>query len=158
MKLSQLALSLTSDEITQAVRNAAARAAEANAQLPPEIAELSVRIEGGKLVVATKKKKKLGFMPIPISATIGLRPSADANGIAITLEKLSAGPIGSQAVVGQVLGEIGRALTGKPGCSVNGNDIVLTKEALAAKAPWLSVPGKVNRFDIVGDTLEISIG
>ncbi|MDD6029682.1 MAG: hypothetical protein PUE68_02570 [Kiritimatiellae bacterium] len=156
MKLSQLALSLTSDEITQAVRNAAARAAEANAQLPPEIAELSVRIEGGKLVVATKKK--LGFMPIPISATIGLRPSADANGIAITLEKLSAGPIGSQAVVGQVLGEIGRALTGKPGCSVNGNDIVLTKEALAAKAPWLSVPGKVNRFDIVGDTLEISIG
>ena len=156
MKLSQLALSLTSDEITQAVRNAAARAAEANAQLPPEIAELSVRIEGGKLVVATKKK--LGFMPIPISATIGLRPSADANGIAITLEKLSAGPIGSQAVVGQVLGEIGRALTGKPGCSVNGNDIVLTKEALAAKAPWLSVPGKVNRFDIVGDTLAISIG
>ena len=156
MKLSQLALSLTSDEITQAVRNAAARAAEANAQLPPEIAELSVRIAGGKLVVATKKK--LGFMPIPISATIGLRPSADANGIAITLEKLSAGPIGSQAVVGQVLGEIGRALTGKPGCSVNGNDIVLTKEALAAKAPWLSVPGKVNRFDIVGDTLEISIG
>ena len=156
MKLSQLALSLTSDEITQAVRNAAARAAEAKAQLPPEIAELSVRIEGGKLVVATKKK--LGFMPIPISATIGLRPSADANGIAITLEKLSAGPIGSQAVVGQVLGEIGRALTGKPGCSVNGNDIVLTKEALAAKAPWLSVPGKVNRFDIVGDTLEISIG
>ena len=156
MKLSQLALSLTSDEITQAVRNAAARAAEANAQLPPEIAELSVRIEGGKLVVATKKK--LGFMPIPISATIGLRPSADANGIAITLEKLSAGPIGSLAVVGQVLGEIGRALTGKPGCSVNGNDIVLTKEALAAKAPWLSVPGKVNRFDIVGDTLEISIG
>lgn len=156
MKLSQLALSLTSDEITQAVRNAAARAAEANAQLPPEIAELSVRIEGGKLVVATKKK--LGFMPIPISATIGLRPSADANGIAITLEKLSAGPIGSQAVVGQVLGEIGRALTGKPGCSVNGNDIVLTKDALAAKAPWLSVPGKVNRFDIVGDTLEISIG
>ena len=156
MKLSQLALSLTSDEITQAVRNAAARAAEANAQLPPEIAELSVRIEGGKLVVATKKK--LGFMPIPISATIGLRPSADANGIAITLEKLSAGPIGSQAVVGQVLGEIGRALTGKPGCSVNGNDIVLTKEALAAKAPWLSVPGKVNRFDIGGDTLEISIG
>ena len=156
MKLSQLALSLTSDEITQAVRNAAARAAEANAQLPPEIAELRVRIEGGKLVVATKKK--LGFMPIPISATIGLRPSADANGIAITLEKLSAGPIGSQAVVGQVLGEIGRALTGKPGCSVNGNDIVLTKEALAAKAPWLSVPGKVNRFDIVGDTLEISIG
>ena len=156
MKLSQLALSLTSDEITHAVRNAAARAAEANAQLPPEIAELSVRIEGGKLVVATKKK--LGFMPIPISATIGLRPSADANGIAITLEKLSAGPIGSQAVVGQVLGEIGRALTGKPGCSVNGNDIVLTKEALAAKAPWLSVPGKVNRFDIVGDTLEISIG
>lgn len=156
MKLSLLVLSLTSDEITQAVRNAAARAAEANAQLPPEIAELSVRIEGGKLVVATKKK--LGFMPIPISATIGLRPSADANGIAITLEKLSAGPIGSQAVVGQVLGEIGRALTGKPGCSVNGNDIVLTKEALAAKAPWLSVPGKVNRFDIVGDTLEISIG
>ena len=156
MKLSQLALSLTSDEITQAVRNAAARAAEANAQLPPEIAELSVRIEGGKLVVATKKK--LGFMPIPISATIGLRPSADANGIAITLEKLSAGPIGSQAVVGQVLGEIGRALTGKPGCSVNGNDIVLTKEALAAKAPWLAVPGKVNRFGIVGDTLEISIG
>ena len=156
MKPSQIALSLTSDEITQAVRNAAARAAEANAQLPPEIAELSVRIEGGKLVVATKKK--LGFMPIPISATIGLRPSADANGIAITLEKLSAGPIGSQAVVGQVLGEIGRALTGKPGCSVNGNDIVLTKEALAAKAPWLSVPGKVNRFDIVGDTLEISIG
>ena len=156
MKLSQLALSLTSDEITQAVRNAAARAAEANAQLPPEIAELSVRIEGGKLVVATKKK--LGFMPIPISATIGLRPSADANGIAITLEKLSAGPIGSQAVVGQVLGEIGRALTGKPGCSVNGNDIVLTKEALAAKAPWLSVPGKVNRFGIVDDTLEIAIG
>ena len=156
MKLSQLSLSLTSDEITQAVKNAVARATAANAQLPPEVADLGVRIEGGKLVIATKKK--MGFIPIPISATIGLRPSSAADGIVITLEKLSAGPIGSQAVVAQVLGEVGRVLTGKPGCSVVGNDIVLTKEALAAKAPWLSVPGKVNRFDIAGDTLEISIG
>ena len=156
MKLSQLSLSLTSDEITQAVRNAVARAAAANTQMPPEIADLNVRIEGGKLVIATKKK--LGFMPIPISATIGLRPSANADGIVVTLEKLSAGPIGSQAVVGQVLAEIGRALTGTPGCSVVGNDIVVTKEALAAKAPWLSVPGRVNRFGIAGDTLEIAIG
>lgn len=156
MKLSQLSLSLTSDEITQAVKNAVARATAANAQLPPELADLNVRIEAGKLVIATKKK--MGFIPIPISATIGLRPSANADGIVITLEKLSAGPIGSQAVVAQVLGEVGRALTGQPGCSVSGSDIILTKEALAAKAPWLSVTGKVNRFDIAGDTLEISIG
>ena len=156
MQLKQLSLSLTSDEITQAVKTSVSRAAAANAQLPPEIADLSIRIEDGKLVIATKKK--LGFMPIPISATIGLRPSADANGSVITLEKLSAGPIGSQAVAAQVLGEVGRALTGKPGCSVSGNDIILTKEALAARAPWLSVPGKVNRFDIEANTLEISIG
>ena len=156
MKLSQLTLSLPADEIAQAVRNAVTRAAAANTQLPPEIADLNVRIEGDKLVIATKKK--LGFMPIPISATIGLRPSANADGIVITLEKLSAGPIGSQAVVAQVLGEIGRALTGRPGCSVSGSDIILTKEALAAKAPWLSVPGKINRFGIEANALEISIG
>jgi len=156
MRLNQLSLSLTSDEITRAVKTAATRAAAADARLPPEIADLGIRIADGKLVISTKKK--VGFMPIPVSATLGLRPSADANGIAITLEKLSAGPIGSQAVVAQVLGEIGRALTGKPGCAVCGNDIILTKEALAAKAPWLSIPGRINRFDIVADTLEISIG
>ena len=156
MKLSQLSLSLSSDEITQAVKNAVARAAAANAQMPPEIADLNVRIEGGRLVIATKKK--LGFMPVTISAQVGLRPAANADGVVITLAKLSAGFVGSEAIAAQVMSQIGRSLTGLPGCFVSGNDIMLTKEALAAKVPWLSVPGSVRRFDIEGDTLEISIG
>jgi len=156
MKLKQLSLSFTSDEISQAIRTAVTRAAAANAQVPPELADLGVEIKNGHLVISTKKK--IGFMPVTISAQVGLRPAADANGLVVTLAKLSAGFVGSEAIAAQVLGQIGRALTGVPGCTVSGNDITLTKEALAAKVPWLSVPGKVNRFDIEGDTLEVSIG
>jgi len=156
MKLNQLSLSFTSDEISQAIRTAVSRASAANAQVPPELADLDIRIKDGHLVLSTKKK--LGFMPVTIAAEIALRPSSDANGIVVTLAKVSAGFIGSEAVAAQVLGQVGRALTGLPGCSVSGNDITLTKEALAAKVPWLSVPGKVNRFDIDGDVLEVSVG
>jgi len=156
MKLNQLSLSFSSDEITQAVKTAVARASAANAQIPPELADLTLEIKDGHLVLSTKKK--IGFMPMTISATVALRPSADANGIVVTLAKLSAGFVGSEAIAAQVLSQVGRALTGVPGCSVSGNDITLTKEVLAAKVPWLSVPGKVNRFGIEGDTLEIGIG
>jgi len=156
MKLNQLSLSFASDEISQAVKTAAARAAAANQQLPPEIADLGIEIKEGHLLVSTKKK--IGFMPVTVSAQIALRPAADGDGIVVTLAKLSAGFIGSEAIAAQVLSQVGRALTGVPGCTVSGNDITLTKAALAAKAPWLSVPGKVNRFDIEGDTLEIAIG
>jgi len=156
MKLNQLSLSFTSDEITRAVKTAASRAAAANAQLPPELADLNIEIKDGHLVISTKKK--IGFMPVTISAEIALKPSADGNGIVVTLSKISAGFIGSEAIAAQLLSQVGRSLTGVPGCSVFGNDITLTKEALAAKVPWLSVPGKVNRFDIAGDQLEIAIG
>jgi len=156
MKLNQLSLSFTSDEISQAIRTAASRASASNAQIPPELADLDIRIKGGRLVLSTKKK--IGFMPVTISAEVALRPSANADGIVVTLAKISAGFIGSEAIAAQVLGQVGRSLTGVPGCSVSGNDITLTKETLAAKVPWLSVPGKVNRFDIDGDTLEVSIG
>jgi len=156
MKLNQLSLSFSSDEISKAIRSAVARASAANAQVPPELADLDIQIKGGQLVLSTKKK--LGFMPVTISAAITLRPAADANGIVITLAKISAGFIGSEAIAAQVLGQIGRSLTGLPGCSVSGNDVTLTKEALAAKAPWLAVPGQVRRFGIEGDMLEIAIG
>jgi len=156
MKINQLSLSFSSDEITRAVRTAASRASQANAQLPPEIADLAIEIKDGRLVISTKKK--IGFMPVTLSASIALGPSADANGIVVTLDKISAGFVGSQAIAAQLMSQIGRSLTGLPGCSVSGNDITLTKEALAAKVPWLSVPGRVNRFGIEGDTLEIAIG
>jgi len=156
MKLNQLSLSFSSDEITQAVKTAVARASAANAQVPAELADLAIEIKNGHLVISTKKK--LGFMPVTISATVGLRPAANADGIVVTLSKISAGFVGSEAIAAQVLSQIGRSLTGVPGCSVSGNDITITKEALAAKVPWLSVPGKVNRFGIEGDTLEIAIG
>jgi len=156
MKLNQLSLSFTSDEITRAVNTAFGHAAAANAQLPPELADLKIEFKKGRLVVSTKKK--LGFMPVTISAEIALRPSADANGIVVTLAKISAGFVGSEAIAAQVLSQVGQALTGVPGCSVSGNDITVTKEALATKAPWLSVPGRVNRFDIDGNSLEIAIG
>jgi len=156
MRLNQLSLSFISDEISKAIKTAVARASAANAQIPSELADLDIVIKNGHLVVSTKKK--LGPLPVTIAATIGLRPSADANGIVITLAKISAGFIGSEAIAAQVLGQIGRTLTGLPGCSVSGNDITLTKEALATRAPWLAVAGRVNRFGIDGDTLEISIG
>jgi len=156
MKLNQLSLSFTSAEITQAVKTAAERAIAANAQVPPELADLNIEIKSGHLVISTKKK--LGFMPVTISASIGLKPASDANGIVLTLAKISAGFVGSEAIAAQIMSQIGRTLTGVPGCSVSGNNITLTKEALAAKVPWLSVPGKVNRLDINGDTLEIAIG
>jgi len=156
MKINQLSLSFTSDEISRAVKTAAERARAANAQVPPELADLNVEIKKGHLVISTKKK--IGFMPVTMSAEIALRPSADANGIVVTLAKISAGFVGSEAIAAQVLSQIGRSLTGVPGCTVSGNDITLTKETLAAKMPWLAVPGKVNRFDIAGDCLEIAIG
>jgi len=156
MRLNQLSLSFTSDEISQAIKTAVARAGAANAQIPPELADLDIRIKDEHLVVSTKKK--VGFMPVTISASIALRPSANADGIVVTLSKISAGFIGSEAIAAQVLGQIGRTLDGMPGCSVSGNDITLTKEALAARAPWLAVPGKVNRFGIAGNVLEIDIG
>ena len=156
MKLNQLSLSLSSDEISQAIKTAVARANAANQPLPPELADLDIVIKDGHLVISTKKK--LGFMPVTISAQVGLRPAANADGVVITLAKLSAGFVGSEAIAAQVMSQIGRSLTGLPGCFVSGNDIMLTKEALAAKVPWLSVPGSVRRFDIEGDTLEISIG
>jgi len=156
MKLNQLSLSFTSDEISQAIRTGVARAAAANQQLPPELADLAISIKDGHLLVSTKKK--IGFMPVTISATIGLRPAVNGDGVVVTLAKISAGFIGSEAIAAQVLSQIGQSLTGLPGCTVSGNDVTLTKEALAVKAPWLSVPGKINRFGIDGDTLEIGIG
>jgi len=156
VKLDQLSLSFTSAEVTRALKTAVERARTSNAQLPPELADLALEIKDGHLVVSTKKK--LGFMPVTVSAQIALRPEATGDGIVITLAKLSAGFIGSETVAAQVLGELGRHLTGVPGCTVSGNDITLTKVALAAKCPWLSVPGRVNRFGIRGDTLEIAIG
>jgi len=156
MKLNQLSLSFTSDEITQALKTAVARARASNAQVPPELADLALEIKNGQLVISTKKK--MGFMPVTISATVSLRPSAAADGIVVTLAKISAGFVGSEAIAAQVLSQVGRSLTGVPGCFVSGNDITFTKEALAARAPWLSIPGKINRFGIDGDTLEICIG
>jgi len=156
VKLNRLSLSFSSDEITQAVQTAVSRARATNAQIPPELADLALEIKDGHLVISTKKK--LGFMPVTLSATVSLRPAAAADGIVVTLAKISAGFVGSEAIAAQVLSQVGRALTGVPGCSVSGNDITLTKDALAARVPWLSVPGPVNRFGIEGDTLEIDIG
>jgi len=156
MKLNQLSISFTSDEIAQAVKTAVVRASAANAQVPPELADLSLEIKDGHLVISTKKK--IGFMPVTISAMVSLRPAADSDGIVVTLAKLSAGFVGSEAIAAQVLSQVGRVLTGVPGCSVSGNDITLTKEILASKVPWLSIPGKINRFGITGDTLDICIG
>lgn len=156
MKLNQLSLSFSSDEISRAVKTAASRAAGVNAQVPSELADLNIEIRGGHLVVSTKKK--VGFMPVTISAEIAIKPLTDGNGIIVTLARISAGFIGSEAIAAQVLSQVGRSLTGVPGCSVSGNDITLTKDALAAKAPWISIPGKINRFDVVDDRLEISIG
>jgi len=156
MKLDRLSLSFTSAEISTAIKTAVTRASAAQAQLPPELADLAVEMKKGELIVSTKKK--LGFMPATLSATITLKPTDDEEGIVVTLSKLSAGFVGSQAIAAQVLSEVGRALTGVPGCRVSGNDIILTKEALAAKVPWLSVPGKISRCGITDDTLEIAIG
>ena len=156
MKLNQLSLSFDSDEIARALKTAVERARATNAQVPPELADLGIEIKNGQLLISTKKK--FGFMPVTISAAIELRPSAHLDGIVIRVAKISAGFVGSEAIAAQMLSQLGRALTGVPGCTVDGNDITLTKEALAAKAPWLAVPGKVNRFGIVGDTLEIAIG
>lgn len=156
MKLNQLSLSFTSDEIAQALKTGIERASAANAQVPPELADLGIEIKNGQLVISTKKK--IGFVPVTISAALELRPSANLDGIVIRLAKISAGFVGSEAIAAQVLSQIGRSLTGLPGCTVDGNNIILTKEALAARVPWLSVPGKVNRFGIDGDTLEIAIG
>ena len=156
MKLNQLSLSFDSGEIARALKTAVERARATNAQVPPELADLGIEIKNGQLLISTKKK--FGFMPVTISAAIELRPSANLDGIVIRVAKISAGFVGSEAMAAQMLSQLGRALTGVPGCTVDGNDITLTKEALAAKAPWLAVPGKVNRFDIVGDTLEIAIG
>lgn len=155
MKLNQLSLSFTASEISQAIKTGIERARASNAQIPPELSDLAVEFKNNRLIVSTKKK--LGFMPVTMSATIGLRPTANLDGIVVSLDKLSAGFIGSEAIAAQVLSQVGQSLTGVPGCSVSGNNITLTKEALAAKAPWLSVPGKINRFDIDGQTLEISI-
>jgi len=156
MKLNQLSLSFTSDEISRAIKTAVSRAVSANAQIPPELSDLDISIKNEHLVVSIKKK--IGFMPVTISAALGLRPAANLDGIVITLKKISAGPIGSQAIAGQIMSEVGRTLTGVPGCVVSGNDITVTKEVLAAKVSWLSIPGKVNVFGIKGNTLEIAIG
>jgi len=156
MKLNQLSLSFDSSEIAKALKTGIERARTSNAQIPPELADLGIEIKNGQLLISTKKK--LGFMPVTISAAIELRPSANLDGIVIRLAKISAGFVGSEAMAAQMLSEIGRSLTGVPGCTVSGNDITLTKESLAAKVPWLSVPGKINRFGIEGDTLEIAIG
>lgn len=156
MKLNQLSISFSGDEITKAVQTAAARASTAAAQVPPELSTLAVAVKKDCLVISAKKK--IGFLPVTISAEIRLRPTFNGDGIVITVSKISAGFIGSEAVAAQLLSQVGRSLTGIPGCSVNGNDITLTKEALAAKVPWLDVPGTVNRFGISGDTLEIAIG
>jgi len=156
MKLNQLSLSFTSDEISRAIKTAVSRAGSANAQIPPELSDLDICIKNGDLVVSIKKK--IGFMPVTISAALGLRPTANLDGIVVTLKKISAGPIGSQAIASQIMGEVGRTLTGIPGCTVVGNDISVTKAILAAKVPWLAVPGKVSVFGIKGNVLEISIG
>lgn len=156
MKINQLSLSFTSDEIARALKTAIERASATNTQLPPELADLGIEIKNGQLVISTKKK--LGFMPVTISASLELCPAVNLDGITIRLAKISAGFVGSEAIAAQVLSQIGRSLTGVPGCTVDGNNITLTKDALAAKVPWLSVPGKVNRFGIEGDTLEIAIG
>jgi len=156
MKLNQLSLSFTSDEISRAIRTGIERASQANQQIPPELADLAVEIKDGCLIVSTKKK--VAFMPVTMSGTIGLRPAPNGDGIVITLKKIAAGFVGSEAMAAQMLSQFSQTLAGVPGCSVSGNDVTLTKEALAAKVPWLSVPGKVNRFGIEGDTLEIAIG
>jgi len=156
MRINQLSLSFSSEEIGLAIRTAVERAAQSNAQVPPELANLAIEIKDEHLIVSTKKK--LGFLPVTVSAALALRPTADGEGVVVTLSRISAGFVGSEALAAQLLSQVGQALTGVPGCSVSGNDITLTKETLAARTPWLSVPGKISRFDIAGDTLEIAIG
>ena len=54
MKLNQLSLSFTSDEIARALKTAIERASATNTQLPPELADLGIEIKNGQLVISTK--------------------------------------------------------------------------------------------------------
>lgn len=155
MKLEQLAFSVTATDLEKLVQGLVSQMA-ARGGMPDGVSKPNATFEKGQLVLSTKVK--MGFMPVTMSAAITLRPTTDGQGIVITLAKISAGIIGSEAIASQVMGEIKRMIGDLPGCSVLGREISVSKELLATKVAWLQVPGTVKTCEIVGKELTFAIG
>lgn len=157
MQIHQLALSFTVEEIRTGLKMGLEKAKD-NPQMSSQLGGLSdpdLKVENGSLVFSVKKR--IALIPTTLSATVKIRAMADGNGLELTLEKINMGPMGGAAVVGPIMQQLAMAVMGRPGLSVSGNSLLVTKDALAA-VPNLRVTGSIKSIDVFSDQIAIVIG
>lgn len=158
MTIHQLALSVTVDEIRtglQAGLEKAKAAGQGGGQLDGFV-DPDVKAKDGALVFSVKKK--MGFIPITMSASVTPKALADGTGIVLTLNKVHvAGVLGGASAATALMQQVASAVAGRPGLSVSGNDLIITKDALDA-VPALSITGAIKALDVFSDQIALTIG
>lgn len=157
MQIHQLAITLTIDEIRnglQAWLEKAKEAPQAKGQLDG-ISKPDIKVEGRALVFSVKKK--FGILPVTLSAMVTPKALPDGQGLELTLDKINAGFIGGASAAAPIMQQIATAVAGRPGLSVTGNTLTVTKEALAA-VPSLQITGAIKAIDVFSDQIALTIG
>ncbi len=158
MQIHRLSLSVTVDEIRQGLR-AGLEKAKASGQGGGQLDGFSdpdLKVKDGALVFSVKKK--MGFIPVALSASVTPKALPDGQGLTLTLNKVNAaGVIGGAAAAGALMQQLAAAVAGRPGLSVSGNDLVVTKDALAA-LPSFSITGPIKAIDVFSDQIALTIG
>lgn len=158
MTIHQLALTVTIDEIRNGLRlglEKAKAAGQGGGQLDGFV-DPDVKSKDGALVFSVKKK--MGFIPVTMSASVTPKALEDGQGIVLTLNKVNlAGVLGGASAASALMQQVATAVAGRPGLSVRGNDLIITKEALAA-FPAFAITGSVKALDVFSDQIALTIG
>ncbi|MGN0876709.1 MAG: hypothetical protein ACI4TC_05515 [Kiritimatiellia bacterium] len=158
MQIHQLALSVTINELRDGLR-AGLEKAKASGQGAGQLdgfTDPDVKVKDGALVFSVKKK--MGFIPVSLSASVTPKALTDGQGISLTLNKVNAaGILGGATAAGALMQQLAAAVAGRPGLSVVGNDLVITKDALTA-LPNFAITGAIKALDVFSDQIALTIG
>lgn len=120
-----------------------------------DISDPDVKVEKDMLVFSIKKK--MGFVPISLSAKVGIRATDDGEGVALRLGGISAAFFSPASATKMVMDQVAQAVQGRPGFSVADDTLTITKQALAG-LPNFSITGAIHAVNVVNDALVVDIG
>ena len=157
MQIHKLSVSITIEEIRHGLQMALEKA-KSNPQADGKLDGISkpdVKADKGALTFSVKKK--LGIIPMTLSAQVTPKALPDGSGLTLTLDKVNAGFIGGAFAAAPLMQQLAAIVAGRPGLSVDGQTLTVTKEALAA-FPAFQVTGPISGIDVSPNQIDLSIG
>ena len=151
MQIHQLALSVTINELRDGLR-AGLDKAKASGQGAGQLdgfTDPDVKVKDGALVFSVKKK--MGFIPVSLSASVTPKALTDGQGISLTLNKVNAaGILGGATAAGALMQQLAAAVAGRARSTAK-------SEAVRA-LPNFAITGAIKALDVFSDQIALTIG